>query len=569
MASIVGKKQGGRTYYYLVESARVGGKPRIVSQRYLGSAAEIAARLSEKGLGEPDRTRHLAFGDIAATWSVLQRLGVAEIVDEVVGARRGDAGASVGTYIALATLNRVVDPCSKLAFSEWWGKTAGDRWLTISAGALDHRRFWEAMDAIGVEDLQEIERRIVARMVESFSIDLSGLVLDMTNFATWIDSGNDRAPIAQRGHSKQKRNDLRICGLGLVVSTDGGVPLVSHAYPGNKPDVTQFGAMVTELVARFEALIPEEAGLGGERLTLVYDAGQNSDDNYQLLDGAPLHFVGSLPPSDHPDLLAVSKDRYAVVDAERFVGLSAFETAKVVFGKERRLVICHSEGLHTKQSRGFDQTLAKAHRQLAELQARLARGRTRKAKEKVEVEIAAILAPRWVSRVITTTLTGETPAELRLQVRTSAKARATLEDELFGKRILFSDKVIEEASTATIVAEYRSQETVEGDFRQMKDPKVVSFSPMFHWTEQKIRVHVFYCVLALMVARLMVREADRAGIHLSVRELLATLAGIQETVLLYQGETGRPRARRMLTDIDPGAQRLYDLFGLGAYAPKR
>ena len=568
MASIVGKKQGGRTYYYLVESARVGGKPRIVSQRYLGSAAEIAARLAEKGPGEPDRTRHLAFGDIAATWSVLQRLGVAEIVDEVVGARRGDAGASVGTYIALATLNRVVDPCSKLAFAEWWRRTAGDRWLTVSAGALDHRRFWEAMDAIGEDDLQEIERRIVVRMVETFSIDLCGLVLDMTNFATWIDSGNDRAPIAQRGHSKQKRNDLRICGLGLVVSTDGGVPLVSHAYPGNKPDVTQFGAMVTELVARFEALIPEETGLGIERLTLVYDAGQNSDANYQLLDGAPLSFVGSLPPSDHPDLLAVGKDRYAVVDAERFAGLVAFETTKVVFGKERRLVVCHSEGLHAKQSRGFDQTLAKAHRQLAELQARLARGKTRKAREKVEAEIAAILAPRWVSRVITTTLTGESPAELRLRVRTSAKARAALEDELFGKRILFSDKVIEQASTATIVAEYRSQETVEGDFRQMKDPKVVSFSPMFHWTEQKIRVHVFYCVLALMVARLMVREADRAGIHLSVRELLATLAGIQETVLLYQGETGRPRARRMLTDMDPGTQRLYDLFGLGAYAPK-
>ena len=66
----------------------------------------------------------------------------------------------------------------------------------------------------------------------------------MTNFATWIDSGNERAPIAQRGHSKQKRTDLRIVGLGLVVSTDGGIPLVSHAYPGNKPDVTQFPAMV-------------------------------------------------------------------------------------------------------------------------------------------------------------------------------------------------------------------------------------------------------------------------------------------------------------------------------------
>ena len=54
MPSIVGKKQGNKTYYYLVESARVGGKPRIVSQRYLGPAEEIIARLSETGPGEPD-----------------------------------------------------------------------------------------------------------------------------------------------------------------------------------------------------------------------------------------------------------------------------------------------------------------------------------------------------------------------------------------------------------------------------------------------------------------------------------------------------------------------------------
>jgi len=571
VASIVGKKQDGRTYYYLVESARVGGKPRIVSQRYLGSAEEIAARLSESGPGEPNRSRHLAFGDVAATWSMLRRLKVGEIVDEVAGTRRKDAGASIGTYIALAVLNRVCDPCSKLAFAEWWSKTAGDRWLRLPAGALDHRRFFDAMGAISESQLNEIERRIVAAMVEAFSVDLSGLVLDMTNFATWIDSANERAPIAQRGHSKQKRSDLRIVGLGLVVSTDGGIPLVSHAYPGNKPDVTQFPVMVEELAARFERLLGENAGSSRARLTLVYDAGQNSDDNYELLDSdtCPLSFVGSLPPSDHPDLLAVGKDRYEVVDEERFPGLVAFETRKVVFGKQRRLVVCHSKNLHDKQSRGFDQTLAKACRQLAEVQARLGRGRTRKAREKVEAEIGQILSPRWVSRVVSTTLSGEVPAELRLQFHVDDKARDALEEEIFGKRILFSDKTPEQASTATIVAEYRSQEYVEADFRQMKDPKVVSFSPMFHFTEQKIRVHAFYCVLALMVARLMAREAEHAGWHLSVRELLGTLTGIQETVLLYQGERGRPRARRMITELDPAQRRLYDLFGLHAYAPKR
>ena len=351
MTSIIGKTIKGQTYYYAREVARVGGKPKIISQRYLGKAADIEAAIAGAS-AMPDRTRHLAFGDVAAVWEVLSRLHVEEIVNEVVGARRSDAGASVGTYICLATLNRVVDPCSKLAFSKWWEKTAGDRWLRLSPGALDHRRFWEAMDAIGEEDLKEIERRIVAAMVETFALDLSGLVLDMTNFATWIDSGNEAAPIAQRGHSKQKRSDLRICGLGLIVSVDGGIPLVSHAYPGNKPDVTQFSSLVNELVARFETLLPDGVSDEDERLTLVYDAGQNSDDNYTTLDNTPLHFVGSLPPSDHPDLLAAPKDRYRVVDKEAFPGLVAFETTKIVFGHERRLVVCHSKGLNRPGIRG-------------------------------------------------------------------------------------------------------------------------------------------------------------------------------------------------------------------------
>jgi len=326
--------------------------------------------------------------------------------------------------------------------------------------------------------------------------------------------------------------------------------------------------MVTELVTRFSSLL-SDGGAGAGRLTLVYDAGQSSDDSYELLDATSLHFVGSLPPSDHPELLAVGRDRCEVVDEEAFPGLVAFETTKVVFGNERRLVCCHSNGLHDKQSRGFDQTLAKAHRQLAAVKDRLARARCRKSREKVEPEIVAILAPHSVSRVMTTTLTGEDPAELRLGFAIDEGARAELETELFGKPILFSDKTVDEASTAQIVAAYRSQEAVEGDFRQMKDRKVVSFSPMFHFTEPKIRAHVLYCVLALMVARLMVREAHQAGTHLSVRALLHSLAGIEETLLVYQGERGRPRARRMLTEHDATQRRLCDLFGLGTYAPKR
>jgi transposase len=562
MPSIVGKRRGKHTYYYLVESARVDGQPRIVSQQYLGTAEEVIARLSGAATGEPARSQHKQFGDLAAVWSVLERLDVAGVVDQVVP-RYANAAASVGTYIGLAIANRIVDPCSKRGFADWWATTAGPRWVKLGRAALDHRRFWDAMDRLGEADLRHIETALGRRMVGEFGLDLSGLVLDMTNFATFIDSTNDRAPIAQRGKAKQKRADLRLVGLALVVTRDGGVPVISHAYPGDRPDVTQFSAVIDELVARYRDLTAQV-----ESLTVVYDAGQNSAANHQVVEQLGIGFVGSLAPSDHPDLLAIPRSHYRPVDPDRWPGLTCVDTTVTALGVTRRAVLTHSPTLHAAQSRGLDQTLAKAHRRLVELQAKLARGKTRRQREAVEAEIAAILKPRWVGQLITTTLTGQRPAELRLSWRTDTRARSRLEARLFGKWILFTNR--DRWPVADVIAASRSQSEVESGFRQLKDPHVVSFRPMHHWTDSKIRVHVFYCVLALAIAHLLRRQADHAGLHLSVRELLAELAGIQETVLLYHdGGKGRPRARRMLTEMNPTQQRLADLFDLHRYAPTR
>ena len=561
MASIVGKRRGNQTYYYLVESARVRGKPRIVSQQYLGSADEVIAKLSETPTGGPKRSRHRRFGDLAAVWSMLARLGVAGIVDEVAP-RRADAAASVGTYLALACANRIVDPCSKRGFADWWATTAGPRWVKLGRAAVDHRRFWDAMDRLGEAELRVIETRLGRAMVAQFGLDLTGLALDMTNFATFIDTGNEKAPIAQRGKAKQKRTDLRLVGLALVLTRDGGVPVISHAYPGDRPDVTQFSTVVDELVARYRDLVS-----GVESLTVVYDAGQNSGDNHAVVEAHGIGFVGSLPPSDHPDLLAIPDRDFRPVDGDRYPGLRYIDTTITALGVTRRAVLTHSANLRAKQSRGLDQTLATARRRLTELAARLARGHTRRDRAKVEAEIAAIRKPRWVADIITVTLTGEQPAELRLTWRTDTRARTQLEQRLFGKRILFTNR---DWPVPDVVAAYRSQSDAEFGFRQLKDPHVVSFSPMHHWTDSKIRVHVFYCVLALAVAHLMRRQADHAGLHLSVRELLDHLAGIEETELLYHdGGKGRPRVQRMLTDMTPTQQQLADLFDIHQYAPTR
>ncbi len=347
---------------------------------------------------------------------------------------------SAGAYLVLAALNRLVAPCSKLAFAHWWKTTAAGRFTKIPATALDHRRFWDAMHAITLGQLAEISRKIAVRIVGAAGVDCSSVALDMTNFATFIATGNGKAPVAQRGKAKQKRADLRLVGLGLVVTRDGGIPLTWHAYPGDRPDVTQFPAMIDQLLGQYRA-VTAAAGVppGDPDMTVVFDAGQNSAANFAHLAGTGLHYIGSVPASDCPDLTALPASRRVIVDKERFGGLTAFDTRREVYGAERRAILTHSPELHDSQARGFDgTTLAKAARNLDELAATLARGKTRRSKDKVQAEIEEITRKPWVRRVITWQLDGDQPKDLRLTRAVDPGARAALEEEIFGKHVLIT-----------------------------------------------------------------------------------------------------------------------------------
>src|SRR5207245_2456045 len=154
--------------------------------------------------------------------------------------------------------------------------------------------------------LEQASRTIAARIVQVSGADVSSVALDMTNFATFIDTANPKAPIAQRGKAKQKRADLRLVGLGLVVTRDSGLPLTWHAYPGDKPDVTQFPVMIDQLKARYEAVCAA-AGMPADTagMTVVFDAGQNSEANFAHFAATGLHYIGSVPASDCPDLTAL------------------------------------------------------------------------------------------------------------------------------------------------------------------------------------------------------------------------------------------------------------------------
>lgn len=555
MASLTKKIINGRPYYYLRETARVGGRPKVIKTTYLGRAEDLGRRL-EEARGEPKAVVVRSFGAVAAALKVCRALSVAEAIDSACPTRM--RGVSVGQMLELAAINRAVCPRSKHQLGDWHGKTALARLVPAPRAALTSQRFWSAMDHLTEEQIAAAEQAIVRRAIEHYRIALTPLVYDTTNFATFIDSANERSTLAKRGHAKGGRRDLRLVGLALAVCLDGNVPLAHQPYEGNRPDARHFPEAIALLKERLGAL-----GVDISKLTLIYDKGNNSKRNQALADELGLAVVGSLVPTHHPKLLALERSRFRPL--EGIAGTLAYRTRLEVYGTKRTVLITYSESFAEKQARSFAQTLAKARRQLDELKGIVGRGRHRMDEAKLKARIDEILAPRWLKGVV---VIEHDLAARRFRFRTDQRALARLRAREWGKRVIFCDH--DDWSNEEIVLAYRSQAQAEGAFRQMKDPDFASFSPAFHWTDQKLRVHAFYCTLALTIVNLIARELKLAGIALGPKLALRALSEIHETTLVYPaagGRQGRPRIRTQLAQTDDLQRQLIDALDLATLAP--
>lgn len=319
MPSLTKKVVRGKPYYYLRESQRVNGKPKVVSTIYLGSLESILERLWRP---KPAEVAFQEFGGSAVVFSVAQALDVVATIDRHIP-KRGHQGPSVGQYLLLAALNRCVAPTSKAQIASWYGKTVLRRLLPLTANQLTSQRFWDNMQRVRTEQIVAIEQDLARAAVSRFGLDLRCLLLDATNFFTFLDSFNLRAKLPQRGHGKEGRDNLRLLGLAVMVTADGDVPLLHHTYAGNQHDSVTFHSVAEQLFERCRSFSQEV-----EKITLVFDKGNNSEENLHLIDQSPLHFVGSLVPTQHPDLLAIPRTDMRRLDRSQLPAVWAYRTQK-------------------------------------------------------------------------------------------------------------------------------------------------------------------------------------------------------------------------------------------------
>jgi transposase len=308
-----------------------------------------------------------------------------------------------------------------------------------------------------------------------------------------------------------------------------------------------------------------------EDITLVFDKGNNSRENLRGIDQSPYHFIGSLVPTQHPELLALPVAEFRSLAAEGLPGVRTHRTTKVVFGKERVVVVTYNENLFVAQSRTLLREIAKRQRLLSELQARLHRWQTGQVKGGRPPTLAGTRkqVQGWLARPDLKDLFEVDLAEVKglpvLSYRFREAAWQQVQATRLGKTILFTDRT--DWTDAEVVRGYRSQHHVESAFRDLKHVKYLSLRPQRHWTDQKIQVHVFYCVLALMLCSLLRRELDRRGIKRSLPALLEELGQIREVCVVYPAaEPGaEPTLQLTLTELTEEQRALYQALDLGRY----
>ena len=562
MATIQSKLSRGHKYWYIVESRRVNGRPRPVVLEYLGKAETLLRRL-QQGIGERLKTRSHSHGAVAALLVVARKLDVVAVINRYVHAQRAywpdkplRNNLTVGATVLLAGIGRVCMPTSKRGWWTWAQTASLEYLLRVSLSKLDSQHFWDLMDCLPEDAIEKVERDLLRNLQQHADLGDDTLFYDTTNFYTFVDTENTRCDIAQRARNKQKRNDLRQVGLALVVTRRDFIPLFHYTYRGNMSDSAVFRQVVGRIKCRMK-----ELNMDMEKHTLVFDRGCNSKQNLALVARLNLHYVGALTPSQHIELIQDAEANSMPVNVGDKT-LLLYRDKRVIWGAERTVVVFISEKLKAGQLRGIYQALKKRKRVLGKIQRSLANPRTKKrTREQLVETIENLLQGQFMKDLLVYDLAELGDGRFSMTYRTNKEKLDQLEDKL-GFRILMTDR--HEWSSEAIVAALHGQSTVEQAFKNIKNPYHLAVTPEFHWTDQKIRVHYFSCVLGYLLASLIWREARmKTGFAGTLDTLLDTLNNIRLTTLLeMSGKRGTPKATRQIEEMTDDQSRLMDGLNL-------
>lgn len=548
----------GRKYYYHSTWGRKDGKPRRLWQRYIGTLEDLLGMCGESEGGTADLYE---WGQSTALTKECLSAKIIEAVDSVVDKWKQSSrktrkqGLSVGEYIAIAAINRAgTSACSKRSMWQWFSGTAMPRYFpTVNEEALSSQNFWNNMEKISQKKCQRIWHDVIHKVLEREKIDISSVSYDGTNFYTFIDTFNTRCSIAKRGKNKQGRGNLRQVSYALFCSSDGHIPLHYEIFEGNRNDIKNFPIALEGFKRLFDKKLSPDLL---ENMTLVFDKGNNSPDNFEMVDKNSLNFVGSVKLGEHKELAEIPNNSSLLKPcAEEFDGVKAYRLKKVVYGKERTVLVTWNPNLHMTQLLTVHNDIRTTIDGLAQIQKKLQirsesataiKGKKPTVKT-VQKKCEASVHRPYMNEVVLFTVYDDGKGNPLIACSIDQDALALIANTYLGKNILITSR--HDWNDEKIIRAYRSQYMIEDVFKEMKDRKLGEWWPMFHWTDQKIHVHALYCTIAVLLRALIMKRIHSAGHSWSLKKVFEALGKIREVVHVQKlaGRGRKNRVHKLLT----------------------
>lgn len=500
-------------------------------------------------------------GDVGALIWVAEQLDLVGQIDHACGGIGAKDGPSVGELAVAVAIQRACAPGPKCELGEFLDASL-PRLSCLPGSAFTGQAFHRVAQQVSDEQLEQAQVAIAKAAVARFELSVDVLAFDTTNFDTHIDTQTS-GELARRGHAKSKRSDLRVVGLGVLVSETGHVPLLYRTYPGNGSDQAVLAACLGGLAQLHEAL---DSGEGRERpaqRTVVRDGGFWSPQLELDLDAVGYYSLISLPLGHKAaeEALQMAALRGAMKPLSgKLSDVRAARVRTSVGELDRTLVVVESQELLAGQKRGIAVALRKAKVELGTLQGLIEKGRI--TRSRLELRVKKALAREHLSSFVVATIAGSEAAPT-LHWHVDAALRRELERTRLGRRVLCTDR--HNWSTGRIVYAFRGQWNVEELFRRAKKGGVVPWGPSHQWADGSLRLHTFATVLGLMLVSL-ARIALRTDA--SARKMMEGLAEIKVTLVKTKtGAAGRRPTAMLAPELATEQRRAVKVFELQRWAP--
>jgi transposase len=550
MASIRRQKIGNRTYWQIVESHRVNGKPKPKVIKHLGTTEKLLELINgQESPHEGFVFRSYSHGDVASLLKIAKETGIMSTMERIFPSQQRKS-LNVGKILLVGAIHRAIKPSSKRSFGTWAQTTTISRLMGFGTEKLTSQDFWDQMKVVTKENILSCQEAMCKILEERNLISDSLLHYDLTNYFTYIATTNLRSNLTKRGHSKQKRDDLRCFGLSQVVTKDFLLPVFSRLYEGNGSDAKQFSHTINSL-KEFVTGISREIS----DITLVFDRGSNSKSNFESLDTENIGYVACLSPIHHKDLINIPIDAYSDIEVNNLI-YPSYRTRKSVWGKQRTIVVLLSSRLKEGQIRGWDKQINKIKDELEELKNSLNSDRSRRTTALVTLKVQKIVHSFHGIDLFETDIKDEKKPKLTWKFD-EAKYEE-LKTLYAGKRILVTNR--DDWTTEDIISAYHGQANVERVFKSTKNPFHNAIRPQYHYTDHMIEVHVFICLTGFLLTQLLFYKLKVKNIEVtSIEDMLERLNKVRELEIVEKtNKAGRPKITRQLESCSKELRQLFD-----------